>query len=74
MHLILEQTAPNAKNEVYVGWTGMASASSLSQFNTSSLTDKGVETLEIDPQYGQALGFRQDDVVCLSMDQISYSV
>lgn len=46
----------------------MASASSLSQFNTSLLAEKGLETLEIDPQYGQALGFRQDDVVCLSMD------
>ncbi|KAK7473010.1 Peroxisome biosynthesis protein pex1 [Stygiomarasmius scandens] len=51
-----------SKNEAYVGWTGMASASSLAQFNSAS-SGEGFETIEIDPQYAQGLGFSQGDVV-----------
>lgn len=38
----------------------MASASSLARFN---LSDIAPETIEIDPQYAQALGFAQGDIV-----------
>ncbi|KAI0665466.1 AAA-domain-containing protein [Trametes maxima] len=51
------------KREAYVGWTGMASASSLAHFNSSSGGDKGLETVEIDPQYAEGLGFALGDVV-----------
>ncbi|KAG1724710.1 uncharacterized protein EDB91DRAFT_1170324 [Suillus paluster] len=44
--------------EVYVGWTGMASASSLASFN-STAGERGIETLEIDPQYTAGLGFKE---------------
>ncbi|TFK74567.1 AAA-domain-containing protein [Pluteus cervinus] len=53
----------NAKAEAYVGWTGMASASSLAHFNFSSSEERGLETIEIDPQYGQGLGFEEGDIV-----------
>ena len=43
----------------------MASASSLAQFNSaSSSTERGLETIEIDPQFAGGLGFAQGDVVC----------
>ncbi|KAH7873100.1 uncharacterized protein C8R40DRAFT_1172744 [Lentinula edodes] len=64
VHLTL--VPPNSiaiKKEAYVGWTGMASASSLAQFNVSDLTEKGLETIEIDPQYSQSLGFAHGDIV-----------
>ena len=54
-----------AKLEAYVGWTGMASASSLAQFNSGSIADKGLETIEIDPQFAGGLGFSEGDVVCV---------
>ncbi|KAJ7647537.1 P-loop containing nucleoside triphosphate hydrolase protein [Roridomyces roridus] len=62
-HLAVHLTivSPGAeKNEVYVGWTGMASASSLAQFNAG---DKGLETIEIDPQYALGLGLKENDLV-----------
>ncbi|KAJ7745492.1 P-loop containing nucleoside triphosphate hydrolase protein [Mycena maculata] len=59
VHLTL--VAPE-KIEVYVGWTGMASASSLAQFNSGS-AEKGFETIEIDPQYALGLGLKQNDLV-----------
>lgn len=43
----------------------MASASSLAQFNASGPNEKGFETVEIDPQYAQGLGFTQGDLVGL---------
>ena len=50
--------------EVYVGWTGMASASSLAHFNAGQqAADGGFETIEIDPQYAQGLGISQGDLV-----------
>ncbi|KAG2056526.1 AAA-domain-containing protein [Suillus hirtellus] len=52
--------------EVYVGWTGMASASSLASFN-STAGERGIETLEIDPQYAAGLGFKEGDVVELGL-------
>jgi len=51
------------RTEAYVGWTGMASASSLAHFNAGQSTDGGFETIEIDPQYGQGLGLAQGDLV-----------
>lgn len=41
----------------------MTSASSLAHFSSASSAEKGVETLEIDPQFAQGLGFSLDDVV-----------
>ncbi|KAJ3890822.1 P-loop containing nucleoside triphosphate hydrolase protein [Lentinula edodes] len=64
VHLTL--VPPNStaiRKEAYVGWTGMASASSLAQFNVSEPTEKSLETIEIDPQYSQSLGFAQGDIV-----------
>lgn len=62
VHLTLVTPGHTEKIEVYVGWTGMASASSLAQFNSSS-GEKGVETIEIDPQYAFGLGLKQGDLV-----------
>ena len=67
MHLTLvtgtkSQNASD-KREAYVGWTGMASASSLAHFNSGNTADKGLETVEIDPQYAEGLGFAMGDVV-----------
>jgi peroxin-1 len=57
------------KTEAYVGWTGMASASSLAHFNSSDSGERGLETIEIDPQYAQGLGFALGDVVrCIAYD------
>ncbi|KAJ3727064.1 P-loop containing nucleoside triphosphate hydrolase protein [Lentinula raphanica] len=64
VHLTLVPSKPTAsRKEAYVGWTGMASASSLAQFNLSDTTEKGLETIEIDPQFSQSLGFAQGDTV-----------
>ena len=53
------------KKEAYVGWTGMASASSLARFNASSASGEiGLETVEIDPQFAGGLGFQEGDIVC----------
>jgi peroxin-1 len=46
-----------------VGWTGMASASSLAQFQAGSTGERGLETVEIDPQFAGSLGFAQGDTV-----------
>ncbi|KAI0919744.1 hypothetical protein AcV5_001721 [Taiwanofungus camphoratus] len=49
--------------EAYVGWTGMASASSLAYFNSARTDDKGLETVEIDPQFSEGLCFGLGDIV-----------
>ncbi|RPD58266.1 AAA-domain-containing protein [Lentinus tigrinus ALCF2SS1-7] len=51
------------KPQAYVGWTGMASASSLAHFNSGNAADRGMETVEMDPQYAEGLGFALGDVV-----------
>lgn len=54
----------HVKTEAYVGWTGMAASSSLAHFNRSSAAgDASRETFEIDPQFAEALGFKQGDTV-----------
>ncbi|KAF9460743.1 P-loop containing nucleoside triphosphate hydrolase protein [Collybia nuda] len=66
IHLKLLLEIPGIRNEAteaYVGWTGMASASSLAHFNSPRSEERGLETIEIDPQYAQGLGFSQGDVV-----------
>jgi hypothetical protein len=40
----------------------MVSASSLAHFNSTS-PDNSLETVEIDPQYAEGLGFKKGDVV-----------
>ncbi|KAG6335413.1 hypothetical protein ID866_3674 [Astraeus odoratus] len=60
--------------EAYVGWTGMASSSSLAQFSSTDGRDKVLETLEIDPQYAQSLGFGEGDVVEIGLlHDLSYA-
>ncbi len=56
-----ENRPERGKKEAYVGWTGMASASSLANIN--SVDGDSLGTIEIDPQYAQALGFLQGDLV-----------
>lgn len=41
----------------------MASASSLAHFNSGEAGDRGLETVEIDPQYAEGLGLALGDVV-----------
>ena len=48
--------------DMYVGWTRMASASSLTQFNSADAEKVG-RTIEMDPQYAMALGLSQGYVV-----------
>ena len=52
----------NGKVEAFVGWTGMASASSLAHFNAGS-SSSSFETIEIDPQLAQDLGLVQGSLV-----------
>ena len=58
--LVSAQQAPNT--EAFVGWTGMGATSSLIH-SSKSHTDEISDTVEIDPQYAQALGFGQGDIV-----------
>ncbi|KAH8996318.1 AAA-domain-containing protein [Lactarius akahatsu] len=64
--ILLTATSPSQldgkKLQAYVGWTGMVSASSLAHFNSNS-PDNSLETVEIDPQYAEGLGFHKGDVV-----------
>lgn len=65
--VLLTATAPSPELDgrnpsAYVGWTGMVSASSLAHFNSAS-SDNSLETVEIDPQYAEGLGFKKGDVV-----------
>lgn len=48
--------------EAYLGWTGMLATSSLEYFKAAN-TDNDRETVEIDPQLAQGLGFAEGDVV-----------
>ncbi|KAF5321496.1 hypothetical protein D9619_001501 [Psilocybe cf. subviscida] len=64
VHLTLVPNATSSERiEAYVGWTGMASASSLAHFNAAQSSEGGFETIEIDPQYAQGLGLAQGDLV-----------
>ncbi|KAG6920030.1 hypothetical protein DXG01_010098 [Tephrocybe rancida] len=65
IHLKLVSTPqnPNVNVEAYVGWTGMASASSLTHFSSPHTPEKALETIEIDPQFAQGLGLSQGDLV-----------
>lgn len=60
----LKRDSQASKVEAYVGWTGMASSSSLAHFNVD-VRENASETIEIDPQYAQGLGFAQGDIVRL---------
>ena len=66
MHLTLVEEegskSKNGKVEAFVGWTGMASASSLAHFNAGS-SSSSFETIEIDPQFAQDLGLAQGSLV-----------
>lgn len=63
VHLTLVGDKNNQPLDAYFGWTGMASASSLAHMNASQLGERSFETLEMDPQYAQALGLSQGDLV-----------
>jgi hypothetical protein len=62
--MLFKDAVVHPRIEAYVGWTGMASASSLEHFNANHRSDVGFETIEIDPQFAQGLGLAQGDVVC----------
>jgi peroxin-1 len=49
----------------------MVSASSLAHFNSTS-SDNTLETVEIDPQYAEGLGFKKGDVVCAILLFLSF--
>ncbi|KAG7090976.1 hypothetical protein E1B28_010043 [Marasmius oreades] len=64
VHLASIPSDPKSqKHDAFVGWTGMAATSSLAQFNSLDSGEKGLETIEIDPQFAMGLGFSQGDVV-----------
>ncbi|GJJ08536.1 hypothetical protein Clacol_002754 [Clathrus columnatus] len=47
----------------YVGWTGLASSSSLAQWQVNTkITGEALETLEIDPQFATSLGFPEGSI------------
>ncbi|OCH84801.1 AAA-domain-containing protein [Obba rivulosa] len=79
VHLILvtdggKPGSARRKADAYVGWTGMASASSLAQFNAGSTGDRSMETIEIDPQYAEGLGFALGDIVEIGLlHDLSYA-
>ncbi|KAH8827941.1 P-loop containing nucleoside triphosphate hydrolase protein [Flagelloscypha sp. PMI_526] len=56
-------TASPTSVEAYVGWTGMASTSSLSQLGSTNSSQETYESLEMDPQYAAGLGFQQGSIV-----------
>jgi peroxin-1 len=60
VHLLRPASSGSPTKEAYVGWTGFPSASSLAQFQSQNARREGfMETVEIDPQYAQALGFAE---------------
>ncbi|KAF7794446.1 hypothetical protein EIP86_005580 [Pleurotus ostreatoroseus] len=60
--------------EAYLGWTGMVSASSLAQFHSGGTAEGGLETVEIDPQLAQGLGFAENDIVEIGLlHDLSYA-
>jgi hypothetical protein len=64
VHLNFRENSRNGSSlqlDVYVGWTGMASTSSLACFNSDA--EKGFEMMEMDPYYAMGLGLAQGDVV-----------
>ncbi|PVF92751.1 AAA-domain-containing protein [Serendipita vermifera] len=50
----------------YLGWTGLASASSSARW-TSKQSDDGIDTIEIDPQLCTSLGFSEGDILELGL-------
>jgi peroxin-1 len=60
----LSTPAVNSKppKAAYVGWTGMAAASSLAVWNNSR-EEGHLETLEMDPQFAGSLGFSEGESV-----------
>ncbi|KAG8958543.1 Peroxisome biosynthesis protein pex1 [Tulasnella sp. 419] len=63
VHLTTITSDKNGKPiSAYVGWTGMAAASSLAMWNNSK-SEGHLETLEMDPQFAASLGFSEGDTV-----------
>lgn len=65
--LAVHITLPGSPSGVYVGWTGMASASSLSKWqHGAQAAAEALDTIEIDPQVAQSYGFKDGATVgCL---------
>ena len=59
----LSSTASQPPHSAYVGWTGMASSSSLAQFQNGIRAGDALETIEIDPQLASSLGFVEGSTV-----------
>jgi peroxin-1 len=65
-------SSPPPPPPCHVGWTGMASATSLAHLSHRDGT--GYQTVEIDPQYATSLGLKQGDLVRHSHPLFSLSL
>ena len=60
----LTSTTSQPPHSAYVGWTGLASSSSLAQYQNGMRAGDALETVEIDPQLAGSLGFMEGSTVC----------
>lgn len=73
IHLTSLKQSSNGKTlTAYVGWTGMAASSSLAAWNSGGVqgSEAHLETIEMDPQYAQAIGFLEHETVSASVCQM----
>ncbi|KAH8109796.1 AAA-domain-containing protein [Phellopilus nigrolimitatus] len=68
VHLLLvsrnaQEVGASDRKQCFVGWTGLASSSSLARFKGGSTSSDALETIEIDPQFASSLGLHTGDVV-----------
>ncbi|KAF8608223.1 AAA-domain-containing protein [Ceratobasidium sp. AG-I] len=62
--LAVHITLPGSPSGVYVGWSGMAAASSLSKWqHGAQAAAEALDTIEIDPQVAQSYGFKDGATV-----------
>ncbi|KAG9104332.1 Peroxisome biosynthesis protein pex1, partial [Ceratobasidium sp. 392] len=62
--LAVHVSLPGSSEGVYLGWTGLASASSLSKWQQGAqAAAEALDTIEIDPQVAQSYGFKDGATV-----------
>jgi hypothetical protein len=68
----IKLSAEALRNGILLGWTGLASSSSLANFSQTSrsTTSEVKETIDLDPQLAQILGpgFAEGDIVSCCSD------
>lgn len=69
----LSSIASQPPHSAYVGWTGMASSSSLAQFQNGIRAGDALETIEIDPQLASSLGFVEGSTVRPQLESFFFS-